>query len=482
MALFSIKPPVVTKQIAAQFTIDYNGIAEWSVIPEGYYKDINNWKEVFVRFKHEGSNQKGTVHFKRPGTTANLLLTDAARAGTWKVDSVVIRDFDKGDFPIFANQIPSLQDYNFLVQSNATHGDLYVGAGQTVTIPAGSKRQYGDFVIEAGGILEIDNGGGITEIEINESCLINGTIKANNGKHLSGSWNKTSVLGEPLSYSIVQKAGGNGGEGQAGVSLVRVPATGQIYSAGDLWHVYKHTASGTEKSAIYVGGVVIADNLPYTATEHTIGDKTYYRGTLRSTGGDQVDLVSNMYDFHYTEPGILAGGIGGLALDGNGGGGGRASTFGALKGGDAVTNQAGIGAGQDDAPADAYGEEGAPSITASEAGSGGFRGAHGQGLYLKARKIQGTGTINAGGQKGGDGGNGGQYDNGGIFYGNGAGGGGAGGSGGKIWLRYKIGTPALSLVVTGGDKGNRGTRPNTEVEEAMHGEAGDVGSINLATW
>ena len=515
MALFSVKPPVVTKQIPASFTIDYAGIAQWNVIPEGYYKDIANWKEVFVRFKHEGSNQKGTIHFKRPGAVANLLLTDAARAGIWKVDSVVIRDYDRGDFSIFANQIPFPTSYDILVQSNATHGDLYIGPGQTVTIPAGSKRQYGDFVIEAGGVLEIGDGGGITEIEVNESCLINGLIKANNGKHLSGTWGKTSVLGEALSYTIVQKQGGKGGKGQDAVGEGGLDPSyfgnwtfeeedTTIYFDLNPDYTYRFhqigPADATGQTGVETGTFTIdpvTGAWSNTVTSDTNGEWGFSHDEsplafFVSNGGMTLDMhEEGEYAMSFQRVGepvsgggsqTTPGGAGGLAQDGNGGGGGRAATFGSLKGGDAVLNQAGIGAGQDDAPADAYGEDGAPSLTASEAGSGGFRGAHGQGLYLKARKIQGTGTINAGGQKGGDGGNGGQYDNGGIFYGNGAGGGGAGGSGGKIWLRYKIGTPALNLIVTGGDKGNRGVRPNTEVQEADHGEPGNVGSINLATW
>ena len=468
MALFTVKPTSVTKQIPAAFTIDYAELSAFDAVPAGYYKDVSNWKEVFIRVRHQGSNQKGTIHFKRPGDVGELLLTDAARAGTWGIEAILIRDFDRGEVPVKESDIPDVGNYTFTVKSNSSHGDLYVANGQTVTIPAGSKQQYGDFVIEAGGILKLGNGGGVTEIEITEQCLINGTIEANNGTHMSGTWSSTSVLGEALSYTIVQKAGGVGGKGQDASTVL-------------------YTGNATAHSSMMVHFDIIPAGLDF-GTVIRIGSSDYIVTDFVETGvAGNVQVHANHGYLSSTVVAVTvsnaqAGGLGGLASDGNGGGGGRSAKFGALVGGTAVSNQAGIGAGQNDAPADAYGEDGVPSIDAAEAGSGGFRGSHGQGIYIKARKIQGTGIIDASGKKGGDGGNGGEYNSSGVFFGNAAGGGSAGGSAGKIWLRYKIGTPALQLRVFPGDKGNRGTKPNASTGEAGHGEAGESGSTDVQVW
>lgn len=384
------------KGIAATYQIDYNALAAFPEVPAGYYKTVSNWKEVYVRMKHKYSNQNNIVLFKTPSDTAELFCSESARGGEWELESILIRDHDLGEVSLNNTQIPLISNYNFFVQSAATHGDIWVGPGETVVLPTSGKKQYGDFAVEAGGTLELAPGGGITEIEVLENCIINGTIKANKGEHIGGTWNSTSVLSEPLSFSVTQKNGGTGGEGEEDDSL-------------------------------------------------------------------------------------NPGGLGGAHFNGNGGGGGRSAQFVALVGGNASTGLAGLGAGQDDLAASTYGEDGAPSLFSSEAGSGGFRGAHGQGLYIKARKILGTGTIEASGQKGGDGGDGAEFMFGPSLYGNAGGGGGAGGDGGKVWLRYQLDSPTLTVNVLAGDKGNRGLGGFGETE-AEHGVAGTVGSVDITTW
>lgn len=613
MALFTVKPATVQKDVAATFTIDYAELATYSAVPAGYYKTTSNWHKVFVRMKHKYSNQKAMLEFTLPSTSADLLLTDAARAGDWELDHLMIRDFDKGEVLLRRADIPNVGDIDFIARSSATHGDIYVPAGGDVTIPSGGKRQYGDFVVEAGGVLRLADGGGITEIEVLETCLINGTIMANNGTHTGGTWNSTSVLGEALSHTVTQKAGGDGGEGEGVNSVVHVEdfegtigpwsnvgfagtvagtgsalrldyntggqeprgsslgfatipgvtytvtgnitkvsgsgiagtvigamdgnintgaafnsasfinsatyqATGAInftfvatsttssittqpsadFGVFDLEDIQvegltpggqggissagvREPATGANAAVVGTNGVSVgagqaywrwqgATNLattPDTQTSVVIGAYTYFRDAYNTTSGP-----FDWYDIYRIENNVVSG---------NGGGGGRSFQFGALDGDDASETLAGQGAGQDDAAADEYGEDGADSLTASEAGNGGFRGAHGQGLYLKARKIQGTGTIEASGQKGGDGGDGAEYDSGGILYGNGAGGGGAGGDGGYVWLRHMIGTPALTVNVAGGAMGSRGLGGFGSAE-AGHGVVGSNGTVDIDTF
>lgn len=530
MALFTVKPATVQKDVAATFTIDYAELATYSAVPAGYYKNTSNWKSVYVRMKHKFSNQKAMLQFELPSTSADLLLTDAARAGDWELDYLMIRDFDEGEVLLKRADIPNVGDIDFIARSAATHGDIYVPAGGDVTIPSGGKRQYGDFVVESGGILRLADGGGITEIEVLETCLINGTIFANNGEHSGGTWNSISVLGENLSHTVTQKAGGAGGEGEDQGPVVEfVQDPGFDNSPAGSWSrqqdggaITQPTFSGSHTESFGYGpdkrifqlltGLTIGETYDIEANLNgraggDAGVKIRIDGTQlleMNNGFNQVaftatstshtlELFASAFsignapqyvsDVSFQVQGYVAaaGGSGGASVDGNGGGGGRAYQFGALNGGNAQNTLAGLGAGQDDAAADEYGEDGADSLTASEAGNGGFRGAHGQALYLKARKIQGTGTINASGQKGGDGGDGAEYDSGGVLYGNGAGGGGAGGDGGAVWLRHKIGTPSLTINVAGGAAGSRGLGGFGSTE-AGHGTAGSMGSTDTATF
>lgn len=176
--------------------------------------------------------------------------------------------------------------------------------------------------------------------------------------------------------------------------------------------------------------------------------------------------------------GASLGGVGGTAAFGNGGGGGRSAKFIALAGNGAIDVYAGAGAGAA-VHADEVGEDGPDSTAPVYGGGGGFRGAHGQAVYIKARQIQGSGLIDASGQNGGQGGDGGEYLADGELYANGAGGGGAGGAGGNVWLRVKKGTPALTINTIGGERGARGLSSPGAID-ASHGENGSNGAYNLS--
>jgi hypothetical protein len=391
MALLT-RPANVLKNVAATFVIDYDALAALSAVPSGFYKNTSNWKNVFVKVKHKTSGQNNVVQFTLPSTNGTLLVSDSARAGSWEIISFLIRDFDRGEIVIEKANIPDQASFDFNVVSAASHGDLIVPAGQTISIPTNGFRQYGDLIVETGGTLKLDDGGGIVEIEVLGNCVINGTILAKQGKHTGGTWSRTSTLAESLVHSVTQKAGGAGGDGEA--------------------------------------------------------------------------------------EGANPGGTGGAAAFGNGAGGGRSAKFIAENGQSASTIAAGMGAGASVA-ADEYGEAGLAADIPSHAAGGGFRGAHGQAIYIKANKIQGSGTIDASGQNGGNGGNGAEFLSGGEMFGNGAGGGAAGGEGGNVWLRAKKGTPVLTVNVLGGERGSRGaTAPGAT--DAEHGQAGSNGTYSFS--
>jgi hypothetical protein len=501
---FLVQPPQVQKNVAGSFTIDYSDLALNAAIPSAYYNNTSNWKEVFVRVKHANSGQKNVLHFTLPGTTADLLVSDTCRAGVWGVEKVAIRDYDRGEVVLQSSDIVDIANYNFNITSGASHGDLYVGNGEEITIPSGGKRQYGDFVIESGGIVNLADGGGITEIEVLGYCKVSGIINASQGYHTGGTWSSTSVLGESLTHNPTQKAGGVGGKGEG--ATVSNPFSRKVwgsmgtgvntefhfqqniseYGISAAEHELISIGTNVKITSLYVAGISNAQITWKGESYDALAGANNYSYKIAVNPADQA-LFDNQYSsgggltFEFDVSETTEGQPGGIASFGNGGGGSRSNQFGALIGGDAGALAAGLGAGQNDAAADAHGENGEDALTASESGSGGFKGAHGQGLYLKAMRIEGNGTINASGQKGGDGGDGGEFLSGGSLYANGAGGGAAGGDGGSVWLRHMTGTPMLTINVAGGDKGNRGITAQDAVD-AGHGTAGSAGTLDVATY
>lgn len=582
MALLT-RPANLSRNVAATITIDYAELAALPAVPAGFYKNTANWKEVFLKVKNKASGQKSVVHFTLPSTTGTLLVSDKARAGAWEIDSFVIRDFDRGEVTVAKSQIPNQATLDFNVISAASHGDIYVAPGQTLTISSNGFKQYGDFVVDAGGTLMLDDGGGILEIEVLGNCIINGTILGKQGKHTGGNWTKISSLGENLVFNVVQKAGGNGGQGEATLS----PAPNSILGKWEFWesdtlvadvtfypdNTYVNNEYGTESdpngwagqetgtynynsSTNELSVSVISDGNGEWGLSHPQGVVTLVLtnnnnslewredgvvevvldrsidNVFEPTSGQNISLVvpkfyvglnsmgtwnwfwndnligqfegsihsysdgvftyykgSYVTDSAFGEPrhgiyrtfgGTLEnpGGDPGLAANGNGGGGSRSAAFIALAGNNASNIQAGSGAGSS-LFADEYGENGPDSTATLYGAGGGFRGAHGQAIYIKATQIQGSGTINVSGQKGGDGGAGNEYLSGGELFANGSGGGAAGGNGGKVWLRAKSGTPALTINTIGGERGVRGLSSPGAVD-AQHGQSGDNGSYDFS--
>lgn len=379
----------IQKGAPSSMTINRTELA--ALVSDPYYANTANWKEVYFQFKHNGSGQKSSALFVSGNDNADFEVTNSARGGAWQIEVITIKDYDGGNFQLSRDELSALQQSqtDFTMISGAINGDLYIANGETVQIAAGSDRQYGDLVIEAGGVLEILPGGAITTIKVTENCVINGTIKANSGNHTGGTWNKI-FDGEALTYTINQQAGGNGGDG------------------------------------VDAGGAII--------------------------------------------------GFGGYAQFGNGGGGGKSHITTPQDGEYGQLSKGGDGGGGTTGGA-VYGNDGQDGIIEIAAGAGGARGSHGQAVMLKAYKIQGGGTIDARGQKGGDGG-----DGTGGGSGHPAGGGGAGGSGGKIWLRHEAGTPNLKLLITAGERGVKGFEDTHITVNAQHGQPGEAGSTDVATY
>lgn len=96
------------------------------------------------------------------------------------------------------------------------HGDLTINNGQTVTIAAGSIRDYNNLTINAGGTLSIiGNSLAITQIGVRYNMIINGVINNNGYYGVNSSYTVVTPSGETLSHSMVQAASGYGGGGNA---------------------------------------------------------------------------------------------------------------------------------------------------------------------------------------------------------------------------------------------------------------------------
>ena len=545
------RPANVQKGTPTIFTIDRVELAALPQITDPYYKDINNWKEIFVNFKHSESHQKATCVFVEGSNDAEFKSTHSARGGAWEVQTITIRDYDKGLYMLRRDAIDGAQaeyrtpatgenfqngmwhvrqgsvnewawggglvstdlgdnggesvtigsrtyyrgshqggEYygiyyidrapavtlaatDFNMTSGATHGDLYVKNGETVQIASGADKQYGDLVIEAGGKLEILPGGGITTIDVTENCVINGTIDANNGEHNGGTWNK-NIFGEDFVLNLVQSAGGSGGQGYSVFSsqYQRDPSSGEYYDGNN--YAFWITTTSSNRSEIRFNFLATPWYTSYSATTYVNGDGwVYRRGSLRSDEGSVKRYgVWRDRTVSITTPGPL----GGTAVYGNGGGGGKTHSTTPQAGEDGQTLKGGNGGGGT-AGGMVYGNDGENGVSSVSAGAGGARGAHGQAVVLRAYKIQGGGTIDASGNKGGNGG-----DGTGGGSGHPAGGGGAGGSGGSIWLRHQVGTPNLVLNVAAGERGTAGWEDTHITNGAQHGQPGAAGTTDIQTF
>ena len=515
------RPAIVQKGSPSVFTVNKTDLAAVGAIVDEYYQNELNWKEVVFQLRHSGSAQSISVTFVAGSNTAEFESSHSARAGDWIIEQILLRDYDGGYFQLNRADLPSVELIDFSLTSGAAHGDLHILNGETVQIAAGSDREYGDLIIDSGGTLEILPGGGITTINVTGNCVINGTVKADSGEHSGGSWNKV-IFGETLAYAIAQQAGGDGGNG----SNVAVPGnefcgeasilpedwtdnvpsihSGQMHFGYTTYHevsrvltdlvpgsTYNVQATLYNKAAadpgvrIYADGsllLTMANGINSTsfvasASSHTL--KFVVGAYTVSNAGYQVDTVSVIGDIWKSNA------VGGLGVIegaqtisyGNGGGGAKSHSLTPQDGENALENRGGNGGGGSIGGA-VYGNDGEDALLNVKAGAGGARGSHGQALLIRAYKIQGGGTINANGQKGGDGGDGTQT---GVpLYA--GGGGGAGGSGGKVWLRYQSGTPNLTLNVASGEKGFKGVEHVNITPQAEHGAAGQVGSTDSQTF
>lgn len=312
-------------------------------------------------------------------------------------------------------------------------GDLTINNGQTVNIAPGSVKNYNNLTINAGGTLNITSGASWTYIGVAGNLTLNGQILAQNGNWFgsSGSTNNITgnapdltgaLAGEALSFTITQQQGGGSWNGGGGYGAEDSGNGGGGQGGG--YFCYNNTGgnNGATFNGSWIGGSP---------------------GSANSSQGGHGGV---------SLPGNTTGGAGATSVGGTGGAGSQSANFTPS----CVQQVPSLGT----------------QIWNGSGGGGGFRGQHGQGVYLKVLgTATGTGTINASGTAGGTGGAGGP----GYWYaqaGSGcssdfatiglagaAGGGGAGGNGGKIVIRYNGTFPAgITKNVSGGTGGSGGNQ------------------------
>lgn len=155
-------------------------------------------------------------------------------------------------------------------------------------------------------------------------------------------------------------------------------------------------------------------NMKEPGTTGALTGTTLSYNTAQSAGGVGG---SGGYTMGFGGLPTMSGGIAAASFAGNASGGGSGgfqiqTSAGAWirspgsNSGAVTFSAAGLGASNSNTAATSPGQNGASSSSVYEGGNGGFRGAHGQGIYLKLKgQSTGTGLINVNGFPGGSGGN-----------------------------------------------------------------------------
>lgn len=312
--------------------------------------------------------------------------------------------------------------------------NLTIASGTVFDMDAGSVQDYNNITIDSGGVLNIKGAsGGITVLGLRGNLVNNGIIRGNEGTYATSTFNKTTPLGEVLSYTNTQQNAGAGGAG--GNAVYAGGASGNLGLGGGGggapgWNG-AGGVGGTNGGAGANGGV----SFTYNGGTGGLGNATLGAGSPGNKGGSS---------------GSAHGGGGGTG-GGSGGGGGGGGYSGTYSGGGG--------------------------------GGGGYKGKHGAALYLYVLgTISGNGQILLNGTAGFAGGKGGQGQEAGSSHSGGGGGGGAGGNGGRLWIRSSApftGTYSLSNGAggAGGARGGGVTAPY-DGREGTAGSPGVAGTYN----
>ena len=319
------------------------------------------------------------------------------------------------------------------VYGYGTDGDLYVAAGQTVTlnvpIPYYSviEKQYKSIIIEAGGVLKCDANNAGLVLRCLGDCRIDGTIDQSAKSGLPYANSTFDYPGEIVcgaggaGGAGVGDGGGNGGAGGAGMAGQKC---GGGWSGGGGGSVGGTNANGGAGGS----AATINESIPSTS---------WFSG-----GAGGTYSSSNTY---------RRGGAG--SYGGGGGGGGGTNGGKEVKGGNG-----GSGAG------------GAGGSVSRDATGGGGAGHYGGGVVMlyAGGNLTINGSVLCNGGSGGSGGNG---KNGGS--------GGGGGGGGAIYIVHNGGIVNNGALSVNGGSGGGGGVTVSYYKAGNAGSAGGIGSVTI---
>ena len=110
-------PKVLVLGSVGNFTLDVAYLKSL-LVNDVYFQEPGFWKEVNVLFKHESSNQKLIINFNASDKTV-ASISGKAQTGTWKIDSVAIKDYDNGEYILGRDKISSVDSYDITITTNS---------------------------------------------------------------------------------------------------------------------------------------------------------------------------------------------------------------------------------------------------------------------------------------------------------------------------------------------------------------------------
>lgn len=309
-------------------------------------------------------------------------------------------------------------------------GPLIIRTGESLRVDAGVVLDFSSITIDPGGALVIAPGAAWTMLGSRGPVVINGRIVAEpieGGDRFIVSNEPVadgSLTGPQLIHHVVQAAGGAGGR-------TELCSGGRVARGGD-----PRDGNGG-------GGAGGWQTRTTDCTSYGLG-------------------VGNDSERFGADAGVDRGGTGG-------------------RGGYGPVRPLALGSSSPTMPGDAAGNRCDPDVQCcgGDGGGGGFRGRHGQALFISTHSsISGSGEIDVRGEGGSAGGQGGVGTPGlspwGGVGGSG-GGGGAGGCGGAVVLRYKVGLTGVRVLRTGGSGGRGGMAGSSATGVVFNGQPGTDG-------
>jgi hypothetical protein len=96
-------------------TIGFSNLIADADITDDFWSDMSNWSAVKVLFIDANDAQRKSLDFRSDASSDNFSPSVKANKNTWKLHSVMILDFDGGDYPITRDSIANVGDYDMVV-------------------------------------------------------------------------------------------------------------------------------------------------------------------------------------------------------------------------------------------------------------------------------------------------------------------------------------------------------------------------------